>query len=216
MHMTSRARTSTIVLALLSGAAGCVPAPHSFKGGPLPGGWRVAILPLANYTATREAPDRVLPMLAEAVGRQPGIQVVDPGEVQAVLSNEPWLLLDRVPPDLVDRFGRDLKANALLMGSILGYGFRDVGGEHIPQLSLSLRLVETPGGRVLWTSVHSRDGADNEWLFGLGRVLSLEQLASAAVREMMVEFPVAGAVTPVDSLTPEMQRRESVARRGNP
>jgi hypothetical protein len=150
---------------------------------------RVAVLPLANYTANREAADRVLPMLAVELGRQPGIVVLDPGRVEEVVSREPWLLMDRIPPDLVDRFGTQIGADALLVGSVMSYAIRDTGAERIPQLSLSLRLLAVPGGKVLWSSVHSRDGADGEWLFGIGRVENLERLAVATVREMMATFP---------------------------
>jgi hypothetical protein len=150
---------------------------------------RVAVLPLANYSATRDAADRVLPMLTIELGRQPGLAVVDPGRVEAVVSREPWLLMDRVPPDLVDRFGADIGVDALLVGSVMSYAIRETGGDRIPQLSLSLRLLAVPGGKVLWSSVHSRDGTDGEWLFGIGRVANLEQLAAATVREMMTTFP---------------------------
>lgn len=170
-------------------ASACVPAPQSFRSSPPPLVRRVAVLPLANYTPSRDAPERVAPMLAAGVGSKSGISLVDPGAVEAALALEPWLLLDRIPPDLVQRFGTELGADALLVGALLTYGFRESGGERIPQVSLSLRLVGTPGGQVLWTSVHSRDGRDGEWLFGFGRVHALEQLASQTVAEALATFP---------------------------
>ena len=179
--------------ALLAATSGCVPPPSSFSVGPRRPDCRIAILPLSNYAPTREAPERVAPMLASEIGRLPGVEVVDPGAVEAVLAKEPWLLMDRIPPDLVDRFGADLHADALLVGSVLAYGNRESASEKIPQISLSLRLIETPGGRVLWSAVHSRDGSDGEWLFGLGRVQSLEQLGSQVVMEMLETFPARGA-----------------------
>jgi hypothetical protein len=126
-------------------------------------------MPLANYSPAREGPDRVGPMLAAEIGAKRGIELVDAGRVEAVLEREPWLLLDRIPPDLVDRFGKELGADALLIGSILSYGYRE----------------------VLWSAVHSRDGADGEWLFGMGRVLSLEQLATRTLHEMLTTMPAA-------------------------
>lgn len=179
-------------VATLLGLSACVPAPQSFRTEPMPAVRRVAVLPLANFTPSREAPERVAPMLAAAVGARPGVQIVDPGAVEAALGREPWLLLDRIPPDLVERFGSELSADALLVGALLAYGYRDTGGERVPQISLSLRLVATPGGQVLWSSVHSRDGQDGEWLFGFGRVHALEQLASRTVAEALATFPDSG------------------------
>jgi hypothetical protein len=177
---------SLAVAALL---LGCKPPPHTFVADPVAPATTVAILPLANYTATRDAPDRVQPMLAVQLAWQRGIRVVDPGAVEAAVAREPWLMMDRLPPDLVDRFGNELGADALLVGSILTYGTRDVAGERIPQFSLSLRLLAVPGGRVLWTAVHSRDGNDGEWLFGMGRVSNLEQLVSESVKEIVATLP---------------------------
>ncbi len=100
-------------------------------------------------------------------------------------------MLDRLP-DLVDSVGQELGANAIMVGSLTGYTTRQFEGEMIPQISLSLRLLETPGGRVLWSAVHSRDGGDGESVFGFGRVQSLEQMATIAVQEMLETFPTTG------------------------
>jgi hypothetical protein len=150
---------------------------------------RVAALPLANYTPLRDAPERIGPIIAAELGAMPAVTVADAGAIQAALEQEPWLLLDRVPPDLVDRLGSTLGVDALMVGSLLTYEYRDASGERIPQVSLSMRLLACPGGRVLWSAVHSRDGNDSEWLFGFGRVHGLEQLAIEAIREMLADFP---------------------------
>jgi hypothetical protein len=149
----------------------------------------VAVLPLANYTPLRDAPERIGPMIAAELGAKPAVTVADAGAVQAALDQEPWLLLDRVPPDLVNRLGETLGVDALMVGSLLTYEYRDASGVKVPQVSLSLRLLECAGGRVLWSAVHSRDGNDSEWLFGFGRVHSLEQLGIEAIREMLANLP---------------------------
>lgn len=174
---------------LLLALAGCAPKPHVYAAEPMAGNWRIAVLPFANYAANRDAADRVLPIVAVELAQKPGVTVVDQGEVDAALAKEPWLMLDRIPPDIVKSIGTELKADALLIGSLLSYTERDFDMERIPQASLSLRLVEVESGRVLWNAVHSRDGGDEEWLFGLGRVQSMEQLLTLTVREMLETFP---------------------------
>lgn len=192
-----RARAEKLAWAALAAAAllaaGCVPSPRSFAVGPRPQRLRIAMLPLANYSTTRDAPDRLAPILAAELGRQPGVEIVDAGAVDAALVEEPWLLTDRLPPDLVDSLASALGADVLLVGSVLGFEYRESGGDRIPQLSVALRMVEAPGGRVLWSAVQSRDGADGEWLFGLGRVRSLEQLAENAVEDLLATLPAARA-----------------------
>jgi hypothetical protein len=199
-------RAALVELASLLVFAGCVPSPRSFVADPgiltrsaatdsthnpaaANAAVRLAVLPLANYTPASDAADRLVPMLISDLGSRPGIEVAEPGAVQAELEKEPWLLLDRLPPDLVDRLGADLHVDALLLGGLLTYGYRDAGGERVPQVSMALRLVQCPSSRVLWSAVHSRDGEDGEWLFGFGRVRSLEQLASQTVHELLETFP---------------------------
>jgi hypothetical protein len=193
------------ILLVLAALAGCAAGPRSFIAGPRRAACRIAILPLANYSGARDAAERVAPILASEIGRLRGIEVVDAGAVEAALAKEPWLLLDRLPPDLIDRFGEELGSQAILVGSVLSCGFRESGSDAVPQFALSLRLLETPGGRVLWSAVHSRDGEDGEMLFGIGRVKSLEQLETHTVKEIFETFP------PPSSREP---RKEPVARGG--
>lgn len=185
------------LLGMLVAAAGCsAPGPRTFVTQPLTGRWRVAVLPLANYASTRDAVDRLTPMLMTELGKLRGLEVVEPGRVEDALSHEPWLLMDRIPPDLVDRLGKDLAADALLVGSLLTYGYREGDDGRTPQVSVSLRLLEVPGGRILWSSVHSRDGADREWLFGMGREQSLERLATTTLAEALDSLPTQGGDAP--------------------
>jgi hypothetical protein len=207
---------------ILLGAAGCVPSPRVFRATPELETHRIAILPLANYSSTREASEKLMPILAAEIGRRPGVSLVEPGAVEAALAQEPWLLFDRIPPDLLDRFGQELGADALLVGSVLGYGHRASAADQIPHVSLALRLLQTPGGRVLWSAVHSRDGEDGEWLFGFGRVADLDQLVEETVQEMIATLPPLGAgpgrttITAVptagaDSLAPPSDSARGVA-----
>lgn len=192
----------TLVCAVLL-AVGCVPKPSTFLADPSVvqhpgdatsgGRLRIAVLPLANYTKTHDAADRLGPMLAAAIGAKTGAEIVDAGAVETALEKEPWLLLDRVPQDILDRIAEELAADEVVVGSLLSYGYRDAGDEAVPQVSMSLRLLACPGARVVWTAVHSRDGEDGEWLFGFGRVRSLEQLATQTVSEILAEFPVPAA-----------------------
>jgi hypothetical protein len=157
---------------------------------------RIAILPLANYTAQHDAADRLAPMLAAEIGAKPGVRIADAGAVESALNQEPWLLLDRVPPDVLERLSRSLHVDALVVGALQTYGYRDAGSDRVPQVSLSLRLLTGSGARVEWTGVHSRDGDDGQWLFGFGRVHSLEQLAGRTVHEVLETFPAPGRDAP--------------------
>lgn len=200
MKPRPRMRRSLLALLLIATLAACVPEPRAFHAGPMTATRRIALLPLSNYSADRDIPDKVRPMLAAELGQRPGIWLVDPGEVEAALAAEPWLLFDRIPPDLVDSLGTQLAADALLIGAVLGSGYRQDGPEQVPHFSLSLRLLQTPGGSVLWSVIHSRDGNDGEWLFDFGRVHNLEQLIEITIEECLRTFPATGVVDTVSAV----------------
>lgn len=193
-------RAVAVAIAGALWAAGCVPAPRTFLSKDetpfaAPGStgrpFRIAVLPLANYSTDRDATQRISLTLFNECARIPGLELVDPGAVDAALAKEPWTLLDRVPPDLADRIGAELKADGLLQGALLQYGVREGTDGHTPQVSLALRLTRCPGSRIVWSVVHGRDGADGEWLFGFGRVNALEPLATEVVREALQPFATA-------------------------
>jgi hypothetical protein len=200
MHREARLAAQGGTIAFVFSLMGCVPQPRTFlvldqrpfaavDSTNTP--FRIALLPLANYAPDRDAPQRLGLALANEFSRIPGLEVVDPGAVEDALAKEPWLLLDRLPPDLADRIGAELHADGLLQGALLQYGARDGNDGRTPQISLALRLVRTPGSRVVWSTVHGRDGADGEWLFGLGRVNAMEQLSAAVVHEALRPFAAA-------------------------
>lgn len=197
----------SLVLCLGPMVGGCVPEPRSFKAESLGASKRIAILPLSNYTSNRDIPDKVRPMLTAEIGRLPGVWLVDPGAVEEALSLEPWLILDRIPPDLVDRLGEHLDTDALLVGAILGAGYRQSGVDRVPHFSISMRMVRTPGARVLWSVTHSRDGTDGEWLFGFGRVHNLEQLIELTIEECLQTFPTTGLVDTLSAVSASGETR---------
>ena len=89
----------------------------------------------------------------------------------------------------MDRFGSELGADALLIGSVLAFGYRDADVGAVPEFSVTLRLIETPGGKCLWSGTQARSGNDRESVFGIGRIDNLERLATAAVRDLVATFP---------------------------
>jgi len=190
------------LLALLGAlwTTGCVPAPRTFMArdqrpfarvDSITSPFRIAILPLANYSTDANAVQRISLALLNECARIPGIEIVDPGAVDGALSKEPWMLLDRLPPDLADRIGAEVKADGLLQGALLQYGVREGSDGRTPQVSMALRLTRCPGSRIVWSAVHGRDGADGEWLFGFGRVNAMERLVAEVVREAVKPFATA-------------------------
>lgn len=175
---------------LVATVQACAPGPRAYVDPePIAAPCTIALMPLADYTENRDAADRLGPMIQMELQKRSNVQTVETGRVEEALARDPWMLTDRLPTDVVDTLGTALGAQGLLVGSVLAYGYRNDGGDEIPQVSLSLRLLQVPGGRVLWSAVHHRDGGDRETVFGLGRVSGLERLAEQTVQEIMSTFP---------------------------
>lgn len=181
-----------VVLALCAmlGGLGCSSTtPRAYVAGPLAAPLRIAVLPLANYTEDPDATSHVVPILGSELLGLDGVVVADPGAVEDAMAQNPWLATDRVPLDILEKFGEALDTQAILVGSILAFGYREDGVDRVPEFSITLRLLETPGGRCLWSAVHSRYGTDRETLFGFGRVDNLERLVTLVTQEVVETFP---------------------------
>ncbi len=96
-------------------------------------------------------------------------EVVEKGQVDSVLLAEaidPGTPLDA---SLLRRLGQRLKVQAFLMGSIDSYGESRIGNSAYPDLTMSLRLVDSESGLVLWQA-SGRGTGYSLWgrLFGVG------------------------------------------------
>ena len=65
--------------------ASCAPSPQAYVAEPLQGSLRIAVLPLANFSEAREAPDRLGPMIGVALSRIGNVDIVEPGRVEEMM-----------------------------------------------------------------------------------------------------------------------------------
>jgi hypothetical protein len=83
----------------------------------------------------------------------------------------------------------------------------------VPAVAVVLRLIEVASGRVEWADLRVRTGDDRERVFGWGRELNRDRLASALATDILQSFripappPAApGAAAPPESLRTEAPR----------
>jgi curli biogenesis system outer membrane secretion channel CsgG len=142
---------------------------------------RVAVMPLENLTSDRFAAERVREILTVELASMGAFQIVEAGEVNLAMRSNNIQALSDVGPDLIRKLGQDLNAQALVMGSVMEYRERQNGNLLIPEVAVTLRLVETETGVVVWSASDSRKGED-VWarLFGVG-----EESQAVSVRELL-------------------------------
>ncbi len=130
---------------------------------------KVAILPLANYSREQGASERVRDVLSNMLMATGSIYVVPPGEVAR--STGRLGIANPSTPSIeeVQKLGTNVQVNAVITGAIREYGEVRSGNVTSNVISLSLQMIETQTGKVIW-SASSTEGGISIWarLFGGG------------------------------------------------
>lgn len=142
---------------------------------------QVAVLPLENLTTERFAADRVRELLVVELSAQGTFQVVEPGEVNRVLRLKNIDSPAALGPEMIKALGAELKAQALLTGSVIEYREQRSGTLNSPEVAISLRLLDVESGLVIWSITDARAGL-GVWtrLFGVG-----EENQTGAARKLI-------------------------------
>lgn len=111
---------------------------------------KIAVLPFANHTDDKHVHQRVRNVAITQLLAHGVADVVDRGIVDSVLFEE--VIDPRQPIDLINlkRLGQRLNVQSFLMGSV--DMTKGKGSGSIPQLALTLRLVESRSGTIIWQS----------------------------------------------------------------
>lgn len=140
---------------------------------------RVAVLPLDNLTTERFAAERVREVLNVELNAQGLFEAVDLGEVNRVVRTQGIVNVSEIGPAEAAGVGKELGVQALLLGSVMEFDERRVGTITTPDIALSLRLLDTETGIVIWAVTDARIGTKlSTRLFGIGE----ESQSSATVR----------------------------------
>lgn len=177
-----------VILALVfSTLVGCSRKPSYFRADAdtFEGAGSLAVLPLLNLTRYEAASDIVMDALVVELLDLKVFDVVDPGVVEVVVLEKRLRLTDRLPLETIQEIGDRLQVEYLLVGSVSEFGTVREGNTELPNVSISLRLIECGDGRIVWAATHSKRGDDAESVFGLGRISTPEQLVASMVEDMV-------------------------------
>ena len=175
-----------LVALVLVATAGCSSHPQFFRAdrSKLEDPAALAVMPLLNLSRYDQAEVLVMNTLIIELLDSELFEVLDPGLVETVILEKRLRFTDRLPLDTMTELGERLSVHYLLLGSVNEFDFISDRNDKLPSVSISLRIVECNSGRIIWAATHSRRGDDEETVFGLGRVETLEQLAAVTVKEM--------------------------------
>jgi len=111
---------------------------------------RVAVLPFSNHSNDKLAGIRARDIVITQILSKHIFDVVDKSVVDSVLQEEaiePGSPLDKA---IIKRLGQRLNVQGLILGSIDQAGYKRNGMFSYPIISLTLRLIDTKSGMVLW------------------------------------------------------------------
>ncbi len=126
---------------------------------------RVAVLPLEDLAGDRQAGVRATRILITEILAAGAVDVVEPGEVQAVVDR---VVRGRSAPSQqeVVELGKALGVQAVMTGSVTQSEVLRSGSVSVPVVTLDLHLLETETGAAVWAATHTErgSGAAAKWL----------------------------------------------------
>jgi hypothetical protein len=129
----------------------------------------VAVVPFANLARDQIVADRVRDVFISRLMATGAVYILPVGEVARGITKLELPTPSSPTPEDVVKLGALLKADAVIAGVVREYGEVRSGGSSANIISMSIQLIETGTGRIVW-SASSTKGGISFWnrLFGGG------------------------------------------------
>lgn len=144
-----------------------------------------AVMPFANLTPVTNAGERVRTVFMTMLQATGGVYVLPPGEVGRGISKGAIGSASAPAPEDVVKLGQMLKVDAVITGSVLEYGELRSGTTGANVISVSVQMLETQTGKVVWSASSTQGGVTAaDRLFG-GGGQPMETVTEQAVRDLI-------------------------------
>jgi TolB-like protein len=150
---------------------------------------KVGVVPFINLTADRFAGENVTITFVTELLITEKFEVIERGEfdhtVRQVLSSTGGSSSSEMTAAQLKAVGEQAGVNGIIEGVVKEYEMIRVGQGTYPLISLSVKLVDAPTGRVVWESTYSTKGGPKLPIVGWGETHTLSQLAQKACRKVV-------------------------------
>jgi TolB-like protein len=145
----------------------------------------VAVLPFENFTSDDFANEKIRRSLIIELLRR-DIDVVEPGEVLRVLREMNVPSISSIKAKDIQDVGNTLNVQAVIMGSVETFRMsRGISSVTYPEVTISLRLLESATGDTVWSVSHTTGGA-GFWTRHFGvEGATLDESAGKVVKEAL-------------------------------
>ena len=178
--------TIGILLLLLTVINGCSSGHSSFVRTDIDFSYvqRVAILPFQNLSQDLHAGARMNLVFMSELLEQNALAVLDLGETLEAMGKLRLSAESALTPSQIVALGKELKVDAIFMGTIEEYGIERISNDRIYVITASFTMAETETGSLIWKSqIHENGTSFLRKLFGGGSKslhrLSLEVIDQA-------------------------------------
>jgi len=129
----------------------------------------VAVMPLINLSKDQLAAERVRDVFTTMLMATGGIYVLPTGETARGISSAAVGNATAPANDEILKIGKMLKVEAVITGVVREYGDVRAGSAMADVISVSMQMIETQTGRVVWSASTTQGGIGiSERLFGGG------------------------------------------------
>ncbi len=148
----------------------------------------VAVLPFSNLSRDNLAAERVRDVFASMLLSTGAVYVVPYGEVIRTIGKAGIPIAATPATEDVTKLGTSLKADAVVVGVVKEYGEVRSGSASGNVVSMSVQLLETSTGRVVWSGATTKGGVTmKDRLLGGGGV-ALNHATEAAVDDLLEQM----------------------------
>jgi TolB-like protein len=144
---------------------------------------RVAVVPFENLSSEKSADEIVKNIVINELLVSGLVDVVVPGDVTAALSKLDIKSGSSLSAEQIKALGRELKVQAVFLGSVLKYGETRDGNISAPEVSITFIMAEIYAGNVIWSVTKTRGGAGFMARHFGARSETLTETALSVVRE---------------------------------
>ncbi len=161
---------------------GCSSGLRHYTNSPaLEGIRRVAVIPFHNLTRDPVAGEVVTRIFLTELIRGRMFIVVEMGDVEDFMFQQRVKRKDFMNRTVLNLLRSRTGAEAAIMGTVNRFDY--VG--RVPVVSLTVRMVDTEDGHIIWKASAERNGDDYLKVLNLGKIRSLPRLCQVMAREMI-------------------------------
>ena len=147
---------------------------------------RVAVLPFRNPAGRPGAGQAAAELAAWSLHASGTLQVVESGDVTRRLLARGWRIGLTIPTEPLRELGIEANVDGLLIGSVDRWKDGSPSGVESPEVSLTMRLLETKTGKILWSAIHERRGDETRTVFDMGTERLAEALLARTAHEALI------------------------------